>query len=1066
MAKFCEKCGASLNPGSKFCPECGAKIVEVKKNDIKITQNDKGGLTFDVPEGSTVEISDSKAEKKKKAKAKKEAQPKKTEVKTEKPEKPKKKGGGFVKFVILLLVAAIGFTGFVKPGFFLKGRRPGGGYDQQQPTTGGNTVVNVELPEYSGNSKAFEKQVWDGVVIRAEKNAFNKDTDVKMAPLDEIPAQYDEILKEFEDEWMIPISIWEVDAGLADDEVIPGVFEVEVDLDTLDIDPAFYPCISVGRIGDDGSFYEYETTIKDNKLIYHSRQNSATVFLIGGAVVVLGGAAVMDYFNESKYFYSRRDYLKRYVEIKKYQTDYGSYELQWITSDIDRELGDKVNRMHEIEEDCKEQADEYEKTLESTKKLDRNKQKLSYYKYLLETNEEYLKLKEEVEIPQVIRETKKYIDTAYKYLGSVARVRMPSGKVIFLARTDSNTAENRNKLGLAEKLNYSTVVSLWPLKALTDQVNRDNYLLTITHELFHVCQERYRFSPPVADKFTDDPRYDEMVTMVLERDAKRYYQNNDIITTDPPLTDKVRWDTLRLPIDNEPDSKGTSDGKNLKMIEGYQLGDFVMYLQEEYKERTVTPHQLMKARSYLKKPGVSAPLMEAFGIDNETEFDLFFRKWLLARRRELTENCVQLFNQTDYYPKDWINLKPGDVYHLSLDKDGSYFLSLRGFKKKEAGELKGILVFDDDFRKNHPSVNLVPLVPDYIPTERGAYFGNISYLVIGEIYGKIEAGENMNVGYNLYTFEKTSAPTLDQSDDALIINLPKMKTYGAAKDRVIDGYVLKIQAGDKVIVDDEIDKEGFEQSLSYAKKELLKDDSRLDLSVTLCEFVRSKDGKRCLGVESDPVSISIGEDSSAKDRFYDNLYLYVDSTCRFDGDSFNYYIENENLTVGAWPKGSSVRISGNKVEVIFAAVDTSVSGSDPEEDITSMVARFTRPAITFTGEFESDYGENHLYYRMTGVSPGTFTGSETEDGTARESSYSNGETTYKYFKYGTQHTVTFSNYSSGGMIDVYFRNGDISSVEIQLPGKYATFDKYTREGEDPYERSNEVESSYKFELLR
>ena len=92
MAKFCEKCGAPLNPGSKFCPECGAKIVEVKKNDIKITQNDKGGLTFDVPEGSTVEISDSKAEKKKKAKVKKEAQPKKTEVKAEKPEKPKKKG--------------------------------------------------------------------------------------------------------------------------------------------------------------------------------------------------------------------------------------------------------------------------------------------------------------------------------------------------------------------------------------------------------------------------------------------------------------------------------------------------------------------------------------------------------------------------------------------------------------------------------------------------------------------------------------------------------------------------------------------------------------------------------------------------------------------------------------------------------------------------------------------------------------------------------------------------------------------------------------------------------------
>lgn len=60
MAKFCEKCGTALNPGSKFCPECGFKIPDVKDNEIKIRQDGKGGLIFDVPEGTTVEISDSK----------------------------------------------------------------------------------------------------------------------------------------------------------------------------------------------------------------------------------------------------------------------------------------------------------------------------------------------------------------------------------------------------------------------------------------------------------------------------------------------------------------------------------------------------------------------------------------------------------------------------------------------------------------------------------------------------------------------------------------------------------------------------------------------------------------------------------------------------------------------------------------------------------------------------------------------------------------------------------------------------------------------------------------------
>ncbi len=58
MAKFCDQCGAALNPDSKFCPECGARIVKKKDNGIRIKEDGKGGLIFEVPEGTTVEISD------------------------------------------------------------------------------------------------------------------------------------------------------------------------------------------------------------------------------------------------------------------------------------------------------------------------------------------------------------------------------------------------------------------------------------------------------------------------------------------------------------------------------------------------------------------------------------------------------------------------------------------------------------------------------------------------------------------------------------------------------------------------------------------------------------------------------------------------------------------------------------------------------------------------------------------------------------------------------------------------------------------------------------------------
>ena len=120
MANFCDKCGAPLGPEAKFCPECGAKIVEVKKKDIKITEDGKGGLKFDVPEGTTVSVSDPEPKKGKN----KESRQIKDET------QPKKKGGFFRKLITLILVACIGvagYMGFVEPGWFRKDKKSGQG---------------------------------------------------------------------------------------------------------------------------------------------------------------------------------------------------------------------------------------------------------------------------------------------------------------------------------------------------------------------------------------------------------------------------------------------------------------------------------------------------------------------------------------------------------------------------------------------------------------------------------------------------------------------------------------------------------------------------------------------------------------------------------------------------------------------------------------------------------------------------------------------------------------------------------------------------------------------------
>ena len=60
MSEYCAKCGTKLRPDAVFCPECGTKI---QTDSITIKEDGKGGLIFEVPEGTTVTISDSMPEK-------------------------------------------------------------------------------------------------------------------------------------------------------------------------------------------------------------------------------------------------------------------------------------------------------------------------------------------------------------------------------------------------------------------------------------------------------------------------------------------------------------------------------------------------------------------------------------------------------------------------------------------------------------------------------------------------------------------------------------------------------------------------------------------------------------------------------------------------------------------------------------------------------------------------------------------------------------------------------------------------------------------------------------------
>ena len=54
---FCRKCGKQIPDEARFCPYCGTQVM-IPEEEVEFTEDGKGGLILEAPEGSTVTISE------------------------------------------------------------------------------------------------------------------------------------------------------------------------------------------------------------------------------------------------------------------------------------------------------------------------------------------------------------------------------------------------------------------------------------------------------------------------------------------------------------------------------------------------------------------------------------------------------------------------------------------------------------------------------------------------------------------------------------------------------------------------------------------------------------------------------------------------------------------------------------------------------------------------------------------------------------------------------------------------------------------------------------------------
>jgi hypothetical protein len=160
------------------------------------------------------------------------------------------------------------------------------------------SLPDGELPErliLTGNSAPFTITPQPGVTISAEENALDTDREFTLTPCGAEKVQELNSVLDENNCGMDLVKLWELDAGLADDEYLPGTYHVDIDLDEIGIWEENYPLVQVCRIDDSGKWYEYASTIENGHLSFDSAQNSLLGVIVITSLTVIGGVGINEY---------------------------------------------------------------------------------------------------------------------------------------------------------------------------------------------------------------------------------------------------------------------------------------------------------------------------------------------------------------------------------------------------------------------------------------------------------------------------------------------------------------------------------------------------------------------------------------------------------------------------------------------------------------------------------------------------------------------------------------------------------------------------------------------------
>ncbi len=556
-----------------------------------------------------------------------------------------------------------------------------------------------------------------------------------------------------------------------------------------------------------------------------------------------------------------------------------------------------------------------------------------------------------------------------------------------------------------------------------------------------------------------------MTAVMLEADARAYYQLYDHITTMPKQTEREYWCTLICPIDGTPyGHTGDNEKENRKEFlqsQGYLLSSLAEYIRDKTGIK-IGAGDILKARSYLSKPTISGILMKAFSIP-EDEFDMHFRLWCIDNRNRF-KISIETDNQKAYKDPQYpvYELVPGSHVHFSFATQGKYSAPVRHVHTTK--ELCAMLMIPDADAGKMTSFNLSP-AGNVIRTKKGTYEEPVIVPQTGlasnqdhcyiEIYGNTNSKTFGDIGYTVWTIGAVLPPKLSSDDTHLFATLPEL--MDPEKEGLFDGMIITVKKEGGKEKEYAVEPKDFGKRVSIPLSAFRSTSQEAcDLVVTVKECVLSNKDERLYMPESKPVSISIAA-KEQNTRTADRLFLTTDNLTEYDEQLMELEDADFTITWDPRPRNNSVTISGNKITVELGELNWQFKAVPVGFPNGATTFTYARKPLMLIGTTDNETGSG--LYRLSS-DPGKLIGRHSSEGNAV---YQNGDKVEYISEFLEDQKLLEDIDMENSVISVSYENGEISMVNIQLIGTCTTKRTETYDGETKVNAGEEA-CSVRFNL--